>query len=375
MKSINLNFLIPVTFLSILSILNRYALISEVGPGVGKHILGIITGIICILVIYQLNLKKTHNYIEIVYYILVVMLFMLTINFPYFSVTLNGATGWFNFFGLYTFQPVEFMKLILIFKLASINLKHQNSYQEDISLIKKYLIYSGIPILLVLTQPDLGGALLLIFISYIMLLFGFKKQKNFTKTILITCGCLIIGFFFLITSTGQNFLIDYVPFIHSYQLERFSSWLQPFETSGGYQLSQSLIIIGSSGPFGLGIDGNLIPLAEIETDFVFSSVCGFFGWTTGLLVIFAYFYILFRTLYLASKTKDLYLKYILIGIWAMFFLQIVENIGMTIGILPVTGIVLPFLSVGITAQITFYSAIGLLLNISKVQSNDDYLNF
>jgi cell division protein FtsW (lipid II flippase) len=153
--------------------------------------------------------------------------------------------------------------------------------------------------------------------------------------------------------------------IEMYQLERLTAWLYPFDYDKGLQLQQSLILIGSAGLFGHGYGYSGIHLPEPHTDVIFSEFTGMFGIIAGAFLIFLYFYLINEFFSVTLKTNDLLFKLVAFGFSMLFLIQVTENIGMMLGLLPITGIVLPFMSYGVSAMVTYLSIIGVFLNIHK----------
>lgn len=334
-----------------------------------KQVSSIIISIFVAIFVFLADFNHSKKFINIVYWVLVVMLVILATNPPVignlFVVNTNGANGWFMFFTKkLSFQPVEFFKIVLILKLAEISKSHLRSSENDLQLFKKYSIYGGFPILMVLLEPDAGGVLLIGFASLVMFLCSFKDKKKLS--VYLAIGSIIAVLFGLLTLTpmGQEFLIKWTP-LQAYQLKRIDAWLEPFTTDIGYQLQQSLIFMGSAGPFGHGAGFDQIAYPEAQTDLIFTTFVGFFGWVPGLLLILVYFLLIYQTLSIGELTRDDEQKFIIIGYSALIFIQVLENIGMMIGILPLTGVVLPFMSYGSSAMLTFFVIVAIILNISR----------
>lgn len=380
LNNINFRLLTLVILISGVSLAVQYALVgTQITQSTYiEHIIGMIIGGIAMIVIFNINLEKTFGIAKVAYFIILGFLMILVFNPPVLGPMLignyNGASAWIEI-GSYTFQPVEFMKIILIFILAKTNVDHQQSMFTDIRLVRNYILYALPPIFLVFAQPDLGGFLLLVAPTVVLFLFGLKN-KALAKTLAFVMGIGIVTVSILLfTEFGRsmiNFIVQATP-IEQYQLDRIDYWLQPFEHSKGYQLIQSLITIGSSDMFGPGFSAQLVSTSEIDTDFIFTAVVGYFGWGTGLILLFLYTCTLIETLIISINARSLVIKYITVGIWALLFLQVFENIGMTVGVLPITGIVLPLVSRGITAQLTFYIIFGILLRASIVEKNEYFM--
>ncbi len=308
--------------------------------------------------------------VNIAYLTLLVMLFILISGIPgitqFFVKTINGARGWFQLFpNGPSIQPVEFMKIAMIIKLAFISHEHLTSPDsQDRDLIINYALYGLTPIFLVIIQPDLGGAILLGVPWLFMMLVSIKNKallRTFTLAILAAIMLFII---FLILPQGQHILIKITP-IQEYQLERLNAWLQPFESTTGLQLQQSLILMGSAGPTGHGVLYDAISIPEPHTDMIFAKIVGMYGYVVGILIIGMYFVMINEMLSVAQRVKEPFYKLIALGIASLFIIQVTENIGMIVGILPITGIVLPFLSYGVSALITYSIIIGVMLNVDQ----------
>lgn len=377
MKNRKNQILLIILILSILSLLTIYGVTPQlVGYGndvipmtfVIKQSVGMIIGFIIVFLLLKFNLKKSERLINIVNLILIVMLIILALDPPIigdiFVRNINGAKGWFKIPFLGTIQPIEFFKITMIFKIASIA---NNAYEHNISdkeLIKQYLIYGALPILCVLMQPDLGGAILLLAPWLVLSLVSLNDQTRVQKMIKIVMIFTFVLGLFIFVPTLQKLLIDFTP-LKAYQLERINSWLYPFEYEGGFQLQQSLVLIGSSGPFGFGLGNIHINLPEPHTDVIFPEFVGMFGYVGGLILILLYMRLLQLTLQVSSVATEYRDKLLILGFFVLLFVQIAENIGMMIGLLPITGIVLPFMSYGLSALITYFTIIAIICNISQ----------
>ncbi len=378
-KKMNWQLIIIVIILSIMSLITINDIIPQLNAScyanvcdnsffVKKQAFGILFGIILVILILKIDLSFVKPIANFTYWVLFIMLFILVGHIPFISSFLtlntNGASGWFSIPHVLTIQPVEFMKVVMLFKLAMISEDYINSYQNDVYLFKKYLFYGGIPILFVLLEPDLGGVILLLVPTIIMYLASCKSKNNVKKIIkIIVIVCIIFGVL-MFFPWGQNLLVKYTP-IHLYQLDRINSWLHPFQTDNGLQLQQSLILIGSAGLYGHGAGYMGVLLPEPHTDVIFSEFVGMYGYLLGVLLILMYCYIIINILNISKRTPKIKYKILLLGYGSLFFIQVLENIGMMLGIFPITGIVLPFMSYGVSALITYYIIIGIVLNINK----------
>ncbi len=377
-RKLNYRILVPIIILSIISVFSIGMILSHttqadyVGQAASKAIkqaIGFIIGFIIILITVKLEIPKMRTFINIIYYILLVMLFILISGIPgisdFFTKTINGARCWFQFWPSGpSLQPVEFMKIVMIVKLGFISHDHFNNDDHDFVLFRKYAIYGLVPIILVLLQPDLGGAILLA-VPWLFMVLSSVKSKTILRviTVLLILSILLFGFL-LILPQGQAILTKITP-IQEYQLERLNAWLEPFSSSTGLQLQQALILMGSTGATGHGVAYNVISIPEPHTDMIFAKIVGMFGYVLGAFIIMLYFFLINEILNIAKKVNEPLYKIIVIGIAGLFIIQVTENIGMIIGLLPITGIVLPFLSYGVSALISYSMVIGVALNVDK----------
>ncbi|MCE1246473.1 MAG: rod shape-determining protein RodA [Firmicutes bacterium] len=258
-----------------------------------------------------------------------------------------GAQRWISIGG-FTFQPSEFAKILMILCLA-IRLSDEDALQTE--KLVGTLIYLGIPMALIMKQPDLGTALVLIAILFAML---FVRGLNPA---------------WILASVAAGMGIS--PFVlKEYQKTRLLVFLNPDvdPTGSGWNIRQSMIGIGSGKLWGKGLlfgtQTQLQFVPEHSRDFIFTVLGEELGFMGGASLIALYFFLLLKILKIAQEARDFFGTLIATGVGAMLFFHVFINIGMTMGIMPVTGIPLPFLSYGGSAIITNMMAIGLLLSIS-----------
>ncbi len=378
MKIRNLNFkiIIPIILICIASLLTIKGVVPQLNIMeyssnnnifVYKQLFGMAIGVVAIVFIMLIDLRKANFLFEIAYWILVFMLFILAFDPPglgFMVKSINGANGWFviPIIGV-TVQPVEFMKIALFFKLAQVSKNHLESRDSDLKLFINYAIYAGFPIFLVLIQPDAGGVLLLGFPTFVLFLASLKQKKYMYRILFSSLIILFLGVFLLSNQTAQKFIVDNTP-IYAYQLERINAWLDPFNSDKGYQLQQSLILMGSAGLWGRGMGYSAILLPEPHTDVIFSEFVGMFGWILGLGLILLYMIVIFEIFNTGINVKDQKFRFICLAYGSLFIVQVFENIGMMVGVFPITGIVLPFMSYGISALLTYSVIIGIVLKIN-----------
>ena len=262
-----------------------------------------------------------------------------------------GAQRWIQL-GPITLQPSEFSKLIMIICMAALLSDRVGKINTWRSIIPIGL-YMGIPFLLVLKQPDLGTSLVFLAIGFGML-FVSKIKVSLLRNIFIIA--------IVLAPIGWHFLKDY-------QKSRISVFLNPNADpfGAGYHIIQSKIAIGSGMLFGKGLfqgtQSQLNFLPENHTDFIFSVIGEELGFMGCIFILFLYFMLVYRGLMVAKDCKDNFGMLLATGIVAMWGFQILINVGMTCGIMPVTGIPLPFMSYGVSALTTNMMSLGILLSI------------
>lgn len=262
-----------------------------------------------------------------------------------------GAQRWFSIGG-FAFQPSEFIKLSLVLVLSNYAASKKDSMRYLGSLIVP-IILLGIPFVLVLLQPDLGTALLLLPIFFAIMVISGARLKYLGIMILIGLAGLPVFWHFLRDYQKQRLLVFVNPNIDP--------------LGAGYTIIQSKIAVGSGGLFGKGwlngTQNQLNFLPERHTDFIFSTFGEEWGFLGASVLVLMYFFIVKRAFSVASLTSDLYGKTIAYGIGTMIGVQLVINIAMTIGLMPVVGIPLPLVSYGGSSLIATVVAIGLLINV------------
>lgn len=278
----------------------------------------------------------------------------LLVGVLFFGKNIRGTTGWFRFGG-FSFQPAEFAKIALILMLGRLVYKSGRRFDSP-----KFLLSSagltGALVLLIMRQPDLGSSLVLAGIWFgILFLTGIKKRY--------IIGLISVG---VVVATLSWFF-----FLKDYQKERVLTFINPERDplGTGYNVTQSIIAIGAGQFFGRGLgqgsQSQLHFIPEAQTDFIISVIgeeLGFFGL---LLILFLYGVILYRLIRIGLRARDDFSAYTVMGIACLFGLQLVINFGGAIGILPVTGVTLPFLSYGGSSLIINLILIGMAESIAR----------
>ncbi|MZP30141.1 rod shape-determining protein RodA [Heliobacterium undosum] len=288
------------------------------------------------------------------------LLILIAVLLPGLGVNVNGAVRWINIGG-FQFQPSEFAKLLMIITFADFLSKRQGR-METLKDLLPCFAFVAVPMLPILKQPDLGTSLV-----FIAIMLGMLAAAGANKKVL---GLLVFsGLVVVIVAIYGHLTWGWPLPLKEYQIKRLIIFLDPdLDPLGdGYHIRQSLVAIGSGGLFGKGLfqgtQAQLNFLPEHHTDFVFSVVgeeLGFIG-AVGLLALF--FVIILRGLRIALDARDTFGSLIVTGIVSMWLFHVLVNVGMTTGIMPVTGIPLPFVSYGGSAMLTNLVCLGLLLNV------------
>lgn len=274
-----------------------------------------------------------------------------------FTQPINGARSWYNFGDAVSIQPSELAKVVVILFISFLINKMQLRGKKEINKIWKLaivLIFMAIPIGLIIMQPDYGTAMAYI-VAMLFMLFVSGIDKKY-----IMIACLLVAI--LVPVVYKN--------LPAHALKRIEVFLNPESDprGDGYNIIQSKLAIGAGQLLGMGIlQGNQTQLGFLHpkaTDFIFSVIGEEFGFIATAAILVLYIILITKTVYIAKTAKDNIGSYIAIGIGGIFFFHMTENIGMTIGLLPITGVPLPFVSYGGSSLITNFICIGLLLNIS-----------
>lgn len=297
------------------------------------------------------------------------MLLLLGVHF--FGIYTNGAQRWLGIEDVFQFQPSEFVKIFLIIVLAHLiylitTKPREKSFREDSMVVGKILAVGLPPFVLILVQPDLGTSLVIAAIIFIAILMAGVSLKMISLISIISAG--FIGF--LVWLHNNYFIFFQQYFLETHQLSRIYSWLDPGANigAGGYQLYHALQGIGAGQLYGSGLtqgvksQSGAIP--ELHTDFIFTVIGEEFGFVGATVLIVVYFLLLYRMIIIAFTCNNTFGTYLVAGVIGLLVFQIFQNIGMTIGLVPITGLALPFISYGGSALVTNMLAIGIVLNVN-----------
>ncbi len=313
---------------------------------------GLAAMFLCMLADYHV----VANIVEYIYWACVLLLVAVLI----FGKEVNGTAGWFRI-GDYGIQPSEFAKLGVILALAKSISAKTEGHEEGITKFKDILPalwHFAIPFVLILAQPDFGTAIVYAFIFFVMLFMAKTHWKIMLLIIVIAIAIIPIAF----------------QFMQDYQQTRLMSFFFPEEYQSAetadarLQVDQAKMAIGSGGLWGKGLFApgalsNLDYVPEKHNDFIFAVTVEAFGFVGGAILIVLYFILILRTFMLAMRARDDFGAYIIVGVAAMTVFHVVENIGMNLDVLPVTGIPLPFFSYGGSSLLTNMIAYGMVLSV------------
>ncbi len=317
-----------------------------------KQLLWFAISIPIIITVISIDYTIISKTSKILYAIMILLLIGVMFTKP-----INGATSWY-IIGPISFQPSEFAKICVIISLSSIIVKVQKQGRERISKpidLLKCLLVVGIPVFLIVLQPDYGTAIAFCLATAIILIISGIDKKYIIGFFLIVLIALPLMYFFVLPSHAKT---------------RIDVFLNPnLDPRGsGYNVLQSKLAIGSGQVFGMGIkSGSQTQLGYLypqTTDFIYSAIGEEMGFIVAAAVIIVYVILIVRAIKIAKTAKDDLGSYIAGGIAGIFIFHMVENIGMTMGLLPITGVPLPFVSYGGSSLLTNGILIGLLLNIS-----------
>ncbi len=353
LKNIEWGILICVILLITIGIVALYSATQETTKEeLQKQIIWLIISIPIVILVTCINYEVIAKISPIFYGIFLILLFAVLFTEP-----VNGASSWFEL-GAFSFQPSEFAKIFVILTFSLVITKIQARGKDEISRPTRLvlaLLVIAVPILLIIKQPDYGTAVaFLVSTVFILFVAGIKKRYIIASILIVIISVPLLYFFIL----------------PEHAKARIDVFLNPnLDPRGaGYNIIQSKLAIGSGGLFGMGLlKGNQTQLGFLypkTTDFIYSVIGEEMGFVAAAGIIFVYIILITKAIFIAKTAKDDLGSYIAMGIAGIFCFHMVENIGMTIGLLPITGVPLPFVSYGGSSLLTNLILIALLLNIS-----------
>ncbi|EJV59249.1 cell division protein FtsW [Bacillus mycoides] len=329
-----------------------------------KQIQWYVIGFVAIGVIMIIDFDRYKQIAWYLYSFALILLIGLELQVPG-AVTIKGATAWYRLPGIGNFQPSEIMKLFLIIIIGRIIANHNEKYffrttREDFILLGKIFAASLPPLLLIAKEPDLGNTMVIsAMLAAMILVSGIRWRLILGLTsVIFVIGSTLIYIYF----THTEFFKEHI--LKEYQLNRFYGWISPYEYDAqGYQLRQAFLATGSGEMQGKGWENGQVYFPEPHTDFIFTNVAEQFGFLGASVIISLFFLLIYRMIHIALESNEPFGSYICAGTIGMFTFQVFQNIGMTIGLLPITGITLPLMSYGGSSLLTYMIAIGFILNV------------
>ena len=356
-KLINLSLFIPLLILNIISIFNMInaKLISDTyNYAFYKQLLWILLGYLIIYLGNKLKInKKLFKYAFIIYFLSITFLILVL----FLGKEINGARCWLNIFG-FSFQPSELVKISLTLVLINIYDKSKiTTLKDEFILIIKYLILTIIPSILVFLEPDTGAIINYLIILIVVLLYS-KLNKWWYISFIIIVILLISTFIYLYFFLSDT-LINILGTSIFYRIDRLIN----FANGNSYQLENALITMGASSFFGVGINKILLYIPEGPTDFIFSFSIGNYGIFSAILIIISYLTINIFLIYKSHYLKNNNYKIFIYAYLSIFIFHQIYNIFMNIGLLPIMGIPLPFLSYGGSNTLINYIFISIIISL------------
>ena len=373
---VDYSLILPVFCLLVIGVVAIYIAVSHdypqnIWPILGQQLAWIVLGIVISFVVMFFNTKFLWQATPYLYVLGLVLMVLPLIFYNPNLVAATGAKNWVSIGGVTLFQPSEFMKISYILILARVIVQFTQKHKEkertialDFHLIL-WLIVFTLPVLVLLAlQSDLGTALVFVAIfAGLVLLSGVSWKIIIPIFATVVSG--IAGFLAIfITKDGRAFMHQIG--MPTYQINRILAWLNPFDyaQTTTYQQAQGQIAIGSGGLFGQGFNVSNLLIPVRESDMIFTVIAEDFGFIGSVLVITLYLLLIYRMLKITLKSNNQFYTYISTGFIMMLLFHIFENIGAVTGLLPLTGIPLPFISQGGSAIISNLIGVGLLLSMS-----------
>lgn len=356
----NRHLLIFIIFFFITSILSIYSstfLLNKAYSNIYiKQIIWYIISFVLIFILYKKKKGFFFRYDKLLYIIGNILLLLVL----FFGTEVNGSRAWFNIFGI-SMQPSEFMKIFLIIILSTTLSKSDikdRSFKNELKIIIKCFILTLIPSILTFLEPDTGN-IIIYFIILISMLFVYGIRFRWYIISIIIISLLLVLFFYLY-NYKQDIFINIFGTKLFYRMDRLIMW----KNNESMQLKNALAATGSTSLTGYGIGRTPIYFPECETDFIVSIIFSNFGIIFSIFFLIVIFLFDIQLLKISLRFKKRY-KYLLVGITSIIIFGQIQNIGMNLGLFPITGITLPFISYGGSSLLSYMTMIGLIFNINK----------
>ncbi len=357
--------LIPMILFAIISVVTIYSAQSLLGADMQnlalKQVIWYVIGFLIAYFIMFIGNDFIYRNIWILYGLGVLSL----LGLFFFGTSINDAKCWYTLpWNLGTIQPSEFMKIILIMTLGSMIQKFNENFDnpsvmEEFKFLIKVGIVVGIPSILTFLQPDTGVVLIYLLITIVMLFISGIRYRWFALLFGICAFviAIILGIYFI----SQDLFVKIFGTSFFLRIDRLLDW----SNGSGYQLENGISAIGSAGLFGHGFNNTPVYFPEPQTDFIFAVFGSNFGFVGSLALISLLIFFNVKLIMIAIKNNSNINKYVIGGIVGMLIYQQFQNIGMTIGLMPITGITLPFISYGGSSLLSYMIMVGIIFNISN----------
>jgi len=367
-RLINLSILIPIIILAVVSyftIESAESLFLRNNNYAGRQLLWYVIGFGVIIGVMIFKNKSIMKLSWPIYGVCILLLILLLL----FGPVINDTQRWFVIPYVGSFQPSEFMKISLILTLATMitnfreKINNPSVLEEFIFLLKVGAVVF-VPSFLTLLQPDTGVIMIYIIITFIMLFISGIRYRWFLVGLGVVAGAII--FMLTIYFTNTDLFISIFGTDFFLRVDRLLDW----QGGVGFQLENSMVAIGSGGFTGAGHNATPIFFPEPHTDFIFAVFASNYGFLGSILLIGLLLYLNIRIIILGMKSSNPVNKYLISGFVAMLMYQQLQNIGMTFGLMPITGITLPFISYGGSSLISYMIVVGIILNISNEEQRE-----
>lgn len=324
----------------------------------GKQLFGVILGIIVMIIVSLIDYMWILNFYWLMYLFTIAILGFVLVA----GTNVNGATRWIDL-GFTTFQPSELAKILLILFFSKFIMEHKEDINDKFTLLK-YAILAGIPLALIIVEPNLSTTICTALVICLMIYIGGLSYK-FIGTVLVILIPVAVIFLSIVVQPDQKIL-------EPYQQKRILAFIEPekYESDEAYQQKNSVMAIGSGQLTGKGLNNNTTTsvkngnfILEPQTDFIFAIIGEELGFIGSCIVIALLLLIVIQCILIGMRSQDLAGRIICCGIGGLIGIQSFINIGVATKILPNTGVPLPFVSYGLTSLVSLYIGIGLVLNV------------
>ncbi|MGD6816430.1 FtsW/RodA/SpoVE family cell cycle protein [Metabacillus sp. 84] len=332
-----------------------------------KQMLWFAVGAIIMAIVLAFDFEQIERLTPFLYGFGILLLVLLLLAPESIAKPVNGAKAWFQFPGIGSIQPSEYMKIFLILMLSYMTKKHSETYgmgriSDDLKYLVKAGLLSGMPIVLILLQNDFGTSLVILVITGTVIFvsgINWRIIGVVITAVVSTVAALVILFIYkiewLLLIAGK------------YQIDRIYAWLDPERYGSGisYQLKQSITAIGSGTISGKGFGNAEVYIPEAHSDFIFTMIGEEFGFFGACVIVCLYFILIYRIVIIGfGQMRNMFELFICVGMIGLFMFHVFQNIGMVIGLLPITGIPLPLMSYGGSSVLATMFGLGLVLNVS-----------